>query len=191
MSGQEIVVAHPKTREVITLNTATDAQLAALKVACEEVALDLVKANDLLGEEVLGRMDRSAEWTKHVRIGDETFTFTAPSPNAGTTAYDAELLEIALDELVDTGTIDADTAEKALVREVTVTLRVPWGDDLEAAVESARDLVGAVKAEPKVRVDLPTINRMKKLDAVVGAIQVASKTVEQGARKVKFAVKPT
>lgn len=189
MNGQQVVVAHPKTREVIELGTASDQELAAIRVACEEVALELKRADELLGQEVLTRMDRSAEWTRRVRIGENEYVFTAPSPNAGTTEYDPDILEIALSELVDSHVIDAETAAKALVREVTVTLAVPWGEPLDEFTEAAHDLANAVKAAASVKVNLPTINRLLKVEEVAGAVKAAQEKKPQTDRKVKFAVK--
>lgn len=189
MNGAEVVVAHPKTREVITLGNASDSELAAFRAACEEVALEITKANDLLSKEILERMDRSAEWTRRVRIGESEYVFTAPSPNAGTTEYDPDILEIALTELVDSGVIDAETAAKALVREVTVKIAVPWGLPLEPFTQEAHDLPHATSAESSVKVNLPTINRLLKVAGVAEAVKAAQEIKEQGPRKVKFAVK--
>ena len=187
--NQQVVVAHPKTREVITLGTATDQELAAIRAACEEVALDIVKANQLLGDEILARMDRAAEWTRHVRFGESEYTFTAPSPNAGTTEYDQDILEIALTELVNSGVIDADTAAKALVREVTVKMAVPWGVSLSEFVADAEDLPHTTSTTESIKTHLPTINRLLKVPGVAEAVQSAQEIKPQGERKVRFTAK--
>lgn len=183
----DIVIAHPRTGEVIELSTATDAELASVRVEAEEFALRLKAADDAIQAEVLARMDRAAEWTRRVSVGDRTYKFSAPSPTAGSTVYDLDALDLTLSELVDSGAIDPDTAAKAMPREVTVTVRVPWGESVGSVVAWAENLARDVaEVKTSVKAHLPTLNKLLKVERAADAVRAAGTTAEQKPRRVKF-----
>jgi hypothetical protein len=187
MSGA-VVVAHPRTGEVVELHTASDEQLAALRVGAEEVAMQLKAADTAIQTEVRSRMDRSGEWTRRVVIDGQAWKFTAPSPNAGATEYDPDALEIVLDDLVQSGTIDSSLAESALQRTVTVVLSVPWGTEITAAVERAQGLDDATTVKHSTKVGLAAIAKLLKLPGAAPAIKTVGKSivVPDDQRRVKF-----
>lgn len=184
----DIVVAHPATGEVIALATSSDEQIAQVREAIDEMALRLKQTDTAIGGEMLTRMDRAAEWTRRVRIGDREYTFTAPSPQAGSTEYDADLLELALTELVNGGIIDPDTADKALVREINVTIKVPHGASLDEFLEASLNLPHATAARASVKTHLPTITKLLKIAGAKDAVRASGSIKEPGERRVKFSV---
>jgi hypothetical protein len=186
----EVVVASPLTGEVVQLDTASDALIATLRVESETLALRLKQLDAAIQNEMRSRMDRAAEWTRHVVADGQRYKFTAPSPSAGAVEYDPDSLEIVLADLVESGTIDAEAAAKALQRTVTVVLGVPWGASVESVEQRASGLDDAVKVSSAVKVNLPTIAKLMKMPSSAGPIRAVGKhvAVPDENRRVKFEV---
>jgi hypothetical protein len=68
------------------------------------------EAKQLVSDELIRRMDQSASWT--LRTGE--FVASAPSPSAGTDAYDTERLLETLQRLVDEDVISPEAFSGAL-----------------------------------------------------------------------------
>lgn len=99
--------------------TATSDDLADLVDKVRITEQTLRNYRELIGLELLRRMDKSAKWT----IQTPQYTVTAPSPDAAITEeWDIERLRDLLADLQDEGVIDADAADAAL--EVSFSYKV-------------------------------------------------------------------
>lgn len=108
------VIPHPLTGEAIELAAETDT-LAQWVDQLRELERQAKEARDMIGLELLRRMDAKASWT--LRAGD--FKITAPSP-APKTEWDVDQLRATLADLRDQG-LDEDAIDAAL--EVVVTYK--------------------------------------------------------------------
>ena len=103
-----------------------------LAEAVDELAAmrsEMTEAEAVLRKELVTRLDRTGKWTQRYRHGDVEYEVKAPSPDAGTTSYDAQALEERLREHVAARDLDPEAADAALERTVTLTLKVPIGLD--------------------------------------------------------------
>lgn len=117
-----------------------EAETDKLAEAVTQVANRRDELSDLetvLADELLRRLDRRGKWT--LRVGDPEgevqYEIKAPSPDAGTKAYDPHALEKVLRALVARDTIDEEGATAALKRTITFTAEVPLAGDLEQAAK--------------------------------------------------------
>lgn len=172
MTGErELEVFDRVTGEVVDVRQAAPEELGAF---CENVAQlrgELADAEAVVSAELVRRLDRRGEWTW--RVGDPKagvqYEIKAPSPTAGTTAFDRDRLRAELRRLLEEDAIDPELAEAALRRTVTITATVPTDADLE---ELARRLGGldAIAGIPVRDVGVATaeaaviagVNRLKK-----------------------------
>lgn len=191
-------LTHPTTGEVLDLAEAQPEALADAVVQSEQLRGELADLESVISAELVRRLDRSASWT--MRVGDPAgarqFEIKAPSPDAGTTGYDAELLLQELRALVERGTIDASAAGRALERTVTITLRLPIGADPRKVEETAWRLVdmgGEIVDPTKVdRAHKPVAGQIAKLRKVPGtgsALDRAMVKFDPPSRKAKVTVK--
>lgn len=113
-SPEEVVrLTDPDTGEMVLLADAPQ-ELIARVLGRTELAIQdhlhyLRNAKDILGAEMLSRMDDNAEWTASSR----GVKVSAPSPTAGTTSWDAEALHNVLDDLVKAKVITKAAALRA------------------------------------------------------------------------------
>jgi hypothetical protein len=87
------------------------------------------EARGIVGDEGIRRLDR--KWTRRVDVDGVTFKLEAPSPEAGTTKYDTDLLKAALERLVAEDLIDPEGARGAL-------------EEVPGAIELTRDALEAI-----------------------------------------------
>lgn len=191
-------LTHPATGEILDLAQAGTEQLAIVAVRSEELRGELVELESRLSDELVARLDRGAEWTQRFGDpkGDRQFEISAPSPTAGTEAYDATLLLDELRALVDRQTIDASAADTALVRTVTVVFQVPLAGnpkkvaDTALAIDSVGDEpVVAQSASVAPKVSLGGIAKLRKVPGTGAALDRAKIPVNPPARRAKIKVK--
>lgn len=99
---------------ITDLRVADTDQLASFTDDTDHLAAIAREAKGMVSEELVRRLDRRGKWTLHAA----GFTITAPSPAAGTVAYDTGLLASALEALLKEDLIDREAADAAL-EEVT------------------------------------------------------------------------
>lgn len=101
------------TGEVFVLAQAPAVLIASVLGQIDQAIADhlglLRDAKRVLGDELIARMDTEGEWTQRA----PGVKVSAPSPSAGTTTWDAELLRSILDDLVTEKKITADAALRA------------------------------------------------------------------------------
>lgn len=85
-------------------------QLAAFTDQADHLTAIAREAKTLVSAELVRRLDKRGKWTLH--IGG--FTVSAPSPEAGTVAYDNEQLAAAVDRLVAADLIDPEAGTAAI-----------------------------------------------------------------------------
>lgn len=171
MTGRELVwstpedgvvrVVNPDTGEVLALADAESPVIALVLGHIEQRIGDQLDAmrdiKRVLGGELIERMDKKGEWT----ITARGVKVVAPSPVAGTDAWDAELLDSILDDLVREGVIDQEAKLRAVEQRVTL----------------ATNMRG--------------ISALCKIPAVRERIAPAHRTLEQGPRKVSVRTNPS
>lgn len=177
-----------KSGELIDVKKAHLPRLAQFFVNLDELRAQLTDAEEVVQAEVLGRLDRSGKWTEHVSTGEGYLVdLKAPSPAAGTVAYDVDTLEKTLQQLVDDVVIDRQAAERALERTVTVTFAIPWGEQLDDVVEKAKQderVVDVLTSRKAVKGGISAIEKLGP--AVIDALEAARRRVPQGRRRVSF-----
>lgn len=193
-----LTVLDRSTGEVIDVGASTDAELAVFIDNLSELRAELAEAEAIVSGELLARLDRSASWTRRVRVGDREFEIKAPSPDAGTEAYDASLLERELRKLVERRTIDEDGAVQALDRTLTLTVRVPLGVELDQLVEAIKyepepklgdQPVAVVSVAASRSVKLGGVAKLRKVDGTGAALDRAKMTKPAPARRAKVTQK--
>jgi hypothetical protein len=184
-------LVHPATAEILDLANAETEQLATAIAEADMLQGRLRDFTGAVSDELLARMDRGASWT--VRAGG--YEITAPSPDAGTSGFDADALEAGLSGLVADGTVSADAAAAALERTVTVTLRVPFGTplgDVAGFLRTVESIAGVrvwpLRVETARRVLARGVNQLRKVPGCAAAVDAARERREPPARRVK--VKP-
>ena len=143
------LIPHPLTGEAIELTADTD-MLAHWVDQLRELERQAKEARDLIGLELLRRMDAKASWT--LRAGD--FKITAPSP-APKVEWDVDQLRATLADLRDQG-LDEDAIDAAL--EVVVTYK-PRASGLNALKKLGGEVAERIAAcgtevEPQRRVSV-------------------------------------
>lgn len=109
--------------QVVPLHEASEDLIASVLDSIKDAESQLREAKSLIGQEVLGRMDRSASWTLHVAGG---LKMTAPSP-APVQTWDAEGLRRDLLGLVEAGAISQEACDGAVSEVVTYDLKAHAG----------------------------------------------------------------
>ena len=160
------------------------------------------EARGIANGEIVRRLDADARWT--VREGD--FKFVAPSPNAGTTGYDADALAVVLARLVSDGVV-SQAAMDAAVRDTSPGPVVSWEllsrmrEGLEGGytdppevvelVEIADELLATRKA-PRWLVTRGGVDRLVKVGGVVAAaVEACRVELPAPARTAKITREPT
>ena len=126
------VVADPATGEVIDLATATTDALAAYLANVRDLEHTLREQKKAAQGEVLRRMDSEATWT--VRVGDWKLTGASPAPKV---VYDAEGLQADLQQLAADDLVAPAAVDRAV--ETVTSLRIS-----QAGINSLVKLGGAV-----------------------------------------------
>lgn len=179
------------------LTAAEFADLAEFTDRARELQGIAGEATGLVHDELRRRMDASAQWT----IRDAGWEAKAPSPDAGTTGYDADRLRAELESLAWGGVIDMAAVDAACP--VTVpSVAVTWEEltDILTALLGEADQADHARAVKFVRVHLdavcdqsvtvavrlPGVNRLRKLGGrVAEAIDACRIEVEAPPRRVK------
>lgn len=184
--------------EILDLADAETERIAELVIDIDDARQRFADVEQIASDELVRRLDRRASWT--LRVGDPTvrqFEIKTSSPTAGTTAYDASLLEQELRTLVDRQTIDAEGAALALDRTLTIKVGVPLDADLELierAVKCAAEIqvagvtvsVDSVSADRKVK--LGGVEKLRKVDGTGAALDRAQLRTPAPKRKAKVAI---
>jgi hypothetical protein len=193
----ELVVLHPRTGELLAIQTAETEQLAEWRTSVDEARDALAEAEAMVNDELIRRLDRRAEWT--LRVGDpkdRQWEIKAPSPTAGTETYPPDLLRAELNNLVELDVISVEAAQGALKRQLLLTLSVPWDAELQVLVTELKGAMGiriggvevdAISADASER---PVASGIDKLRKVPGASEALDRAkVEQPAGRRRAAVK--
>lgn len=143
-----------RSRGIEDLEKAETVDVARFMDDLKHVKSLIAEAEQAASDELVGRLDASASWTRH----EGEFTIKAPSPSAGTEAYDTAMLDDALCDLVAEGTIDLKAASAALE---------------------------VVHPKPFFKQHARGIAALLKLPAAREAIEACKTTVDPPARKVK------
>jgi hypothetical protein len=135
LTAENLLFAHGITDPRIA---ETDA-LAAFVDHADHMASLTKEAREIVGEEIVRRMDRAGKWTIHE--GD--LTIRSSSPAAGTEKYDDGKLADALATLVEDDVIDAEAA-RAAIEWVVPPPPEPYWRQKPAGVKSLLKLGGRV-----------------------------------------------
>lgn len=188
-------VVDPIQGELLDLTAAQPERLAQLMDDIATRRDELADVEQLVSDELVRRLDRAACWT--LRVGDpreRQFEIKASSPDAGTEAYDALLLEAELRKLIERGTIDESAAAGALERSLSIKVRVPFDADLDDLVGKLSGALGVEISGVLVDVDsvgsnrspkLGAIGKLRKVDGTGAALDRAQLRVSAPARKAK------
>lgn len=194
MNAPTTTVVDRRTGEVLDVRESSDEDLAVFIDNLDELRAELAEAQAIVDGELLSRLDRSASWTRRVRVGDVEYEISAPSPDAGTEAYDEHDLEGELRKLVERGTIDESAAALALERTLSLQLRVPLDADLQALVDAVKhatdiELAGVavepLKVDASRSVKLGGVAKLRKVDGTGAALDRAKRSVAPRSRKPK------
>ena len=133
-----------RSQGIDDLATADIETLAALPEQADHLISVLREAKGQICDQLVVVLDRRAKGT--VRV--EGFKITVPSAEAGTHAYEPELLAAALGRLVESGVIDQEAVDDAIEmvspqpyqkpKIVGVKRLLRLGGDVQAAIEQAR-----------------------------------------------------
>lgn len=186
--------------ELLDVREASTERLALLVADLDDHRARLADVDAIVSDELVGRLDRAASWTMRVGdpTGDRQFEISAPSPSAGTEAYDASLLEGELRALVGRETIAESAAATALERTLTIVVRVPLDADLEELakkvrtapdVELAGVAVDVVKADVGRKPVLGGIAKLRKVSGTGAALDRAQLPKSPPSRRAKVKVK--
>lgn len=146
----------------LALKGAEDSELALFDDGAKHLTSIAREAREMVGAELIRRLDRSGKWTRHV--GE--FTVSAPSPEAGTLKYDSEKLRAELLLLVAADVIDY------------------------AAVDAAVERVEPPKPEPYLKQNAAGIKALLKLGPVVrDAVLSAQVPVEPAPKRAAKVVR--
>jgi hypothetical protein len=193
-------ILHPSTGEVIDVR---EAEVEVLGDVCDAIAARreyLTEIEQFVSDELVRRLDRRGQWT--MRVGDPRvvqFEIKAPSPEAGTTGWDAEALEVELRGLVKRDVIDEEGAAGALERTVTIVADVPLAADLETVQREIRGVEISIAGVALVLRDVSParkavaggIKRLQKVPGAKTAIERARRRVTPPARRAKVtAIRP-
>ncbi len=179
---------------ITSIAAADTVSLAAFTADADDLRSIASEAKGLVGDELVRRLDRSGAWTRR----DGAFTITAPSPAAGTVAYDTDRLRETLADLVTGGTIDAGAANAALevfraaaqvpfslLAEMACALRGELDPtDVDAVLRRVDELL-AFRPDPTYRPRLAGINALLKLPAAREAVEACRVSVTPPRRVAK------
>lgn len=192
----------PLSGEALIIAAQTDERLVHASVRLDDLAAAARNAKAALAGELRDRMDRSGKWTRRIEDAKSgvQYEVKCPSPQAGTTSIDEEVFGRGLTALVDQGVIDAEAADRALVRTVTVTAQVTIGVDLEAAkvtvvgalerdLEAWETLVGELDASSARKVSKAGVAALRKIGGAARAL-VDEVTVEGPAPARAVTIRP-
>lgn len=177
------------------LDECLTANLAAFDERARELEAIAREARGLVGDQLLDRLDRGACWT----LREGVYEIKAPSPTAGTTAYDTDELHDALALLVGDGVITQAAAAAALepsVPKVALTYEVVrqivrglQGEldqpDLERVGTDLERLL-TFEPEPTYTQRPAGIAALLKLPAARPAIEACQRTVEPPRRVARI-----
>lgn len=171
---------------------ASTAELAAFSDSADHLTGIAREAKGIVSDELVRTLDRSGSWTRRV----DGFVIKAPSPEAGTTAYDTDTLREVLAALVATDVIDQEGADAALepvpgtvaftLEELMRILTALDGEADQPVHESAQDLVAhALSMVPATtyRQKHAGIKALLKVPAAREAIEACRVEVEPPKRK--------
>jgi hypothetical protein len=144
----ELTVLNPTTAELVDLHAADTEVLACMIHELADSRAEITAFEGIVEQELLARMDRSAQWTH--RVGD--FELKAASPTAGTEEYRIDQLETELSQLVADGTVTSAAASVACRRLLTLALEVPWDASPNELAEQVKQAVAIEVDGHKVRV---------------------------------------
>lgn len=195
---QDLEVVDRRTGEVLDVRAAKTVQLAEWTTNLRDLLAELAEAAEVVSDELVRRLDRSAEWT--IRVGEPTdrqWEITAPSPTAGTDVYDDRVLENELKALVARDTIDTNGAAGALRRSLTIVLTLPLELDLHEAEAAAQLMTFSVddvatplvKAEATRSVVLAGVNKLRKVPGTGAALDRAKLEPPKPKRRAKVTEK--
>lgn len=195
-TSQELAVVHPTTGEVLDLKAAPTEGLAAAVDYAADLRRQLQEFESALGDELVARLDRAASWTLRCGPPDGLVQYEvkAPSPEAGTTAYDEHAMEQELRALLERGTIAPEAAQAALERGLNLVVRVPFDADLDALEGALRGAVSITISDVECEVvaagglrktSAAGIKALLKVPGTKAAIERATRRVTPPARKAK------
>lgn len=194
-----IEVVDHSTGEVVDVTSAETERLAAFVETVDDLRRDLSEAEGVVLDELLHRLDRRGQWT--LRVGDPAsgvqYEVKAPSPTAGTTTYDRDVLRDGLRRLVADDVLDEEAAGAAMKRTISITAQVPVDAELETLANKVAGLeaiAGVPVREVKVdTAETPTAAGIKRLEAIGGepaALAADCKgSAPAGSRRVKVTPK--
>ncbi len=162
-----------------------DVELFGTLAYVDEAITLLKDGRERLSAEVLRRMDRRGRWT--LRAGEPTdaaqFEVEADTPQ-GSERYTPDAVDAALHEAISDDRLDEEAGHEALKRTVTLTLRIPFGVDVnqvaDRALENATVQIGdaefqVLDAKGATQVLVPGVRRLRKipeLDQTLGAAEL-------------------
>ena len=135
-------VPDPITGELLDLAEFTDNELAALIDKARDQRSRLNETVNTASEVLHDRMDRSRLWT--IDAGEWKISGQSDEPRA---VWDADRLQLVLLDLVGTGVLDADAADRAINVTVTRTVAASGvkallkSPALAASIEECREFV--------------------------------------------------
>lgn len=169
-------------------------QLADVTEKLRELKALTDEATGVLSDELVARLDSAASWT--ARVGE--YKVTAPSPTAGTCAYNVEALRAALDGLIDANVI-SPAAGFAAVARVEPTVSVSYGflrdvlavysgkcdESLERSVRDEVQELLAGEPEPSLKLRPQGVAALLKVPGAREAVEACQVTVDPGRRRAK------
>lgn len=134
--ARAVQFANPVTGEVLTLD-APDQDLGQYLADIREYKSVLNEHVAMVNRELLGRLDKSANWTRHLEGG---LTLSAPSSEPSV-EYDARSLWQALQQLADNGFITFEAADAAVESVITYKAKAAGIKRLAKVSAKLRDLI--------------------------------------------------
>jgi hypothetical protein len=181
---------------IFDVREASFEQIGTFHDNAKELRSIAAEADNLVGQEVIRRLDRGGKWTRR----EGGYEFNAPSPEAGTVAYDTDALRKALDDLMADDLIDVDASNAAL-EPTYPTVALNWDDldvihaglygcldpgdwrKLAEKVEALRDSLGP----PSYKQRPAGIKALLKRGGVVkAAIEACQREVQPPVRKARI-----
>lgn len=187
------LIVHPATGEALDIKEAETDQLAAAVVEVDALTGRLKDFTSVISDELVDRLDQGGQWTErvpHPNSGEAVIKITAPSPDAGMTWTDPDLLDVELQQLVADGHVAPVAANRALERLVTVVYAIPIDQDVQAFHNDAWKDERVKKVDTTRKVVQSGVNALGKLGRktpeVADALRRAlRRRAEPPARKAK------
>jgi hypothetical protein len=195
---EKVNVVDRLTGEIIDVQKAPTEVLAGFVTNLQALRKELADAESLVSDELVDRLDRNVSWTLRVSSKDGAWEIKAPSPTAGTTVYPEDMLETALEDLVDDGMITPEAAAKALHRRIVLELGVPWDADPREMARKVKEAisidvagiqVNVERSEARITPVASSINALRKVPGTIDALDKAQR--EQPPTKRRATVKST